>query len=104
MLEPFDNVGGCVVTSLILMALQDNAFETIKTLEDLKRLMTLAKQPVRLTINPHRMKTPILRGYESRSSCAISDSRALTYDAMLIHLQKLSLAAGFECALMISLL
>ncbi|KIJ64891.1 hypothetical protein HYDPIDRAFT_167667 [Hydnomerulius pinastri MD-312] len=93
--EKLEELGLCLVTSFLLMALQDEAFDVVRDLDDLERLMAGATAPIKLSIKDSAKKTPVLRNYQGRTK-NISDTAALTYNALYFQLAKLGMRAGFE--------
>ncbi|KIJ08226.1 hypothetical protein PAXINDRAFT_158198, partial [Paxillus involutus ATCC 200175] len=93
--ERLEELGLCLVTNFLIMALQDQAFEVVHNLDDLEHLMANATTPINLSIKASMKKVPVLRNYEGRTK-VISATKALTYNALYFQLVKLGIQAGFE--------
>ncbi|KAH7918067.1 hypothetical protein BV22DRAFT_1134885 [Leucogyrophana mollusca] len=93
--KKLEEIDLCIITSVLLMALENDAFSTIHGLDDLQTLMLRATQPVCLTFKVSVLNTPVLWSYISHSTI-ISPTHALTYNMLYFFLTQLGFRAGFE--------
>ena len=105
--EPLSEIGSCIVSNLLLFALEDGAFKVVKSLDDLEKLMCGATGPLRLSYEGGILGKAILRSYNphqvqrtsTSSLWTVSETRALTYNSLYNLLVKLGYRAGLECTL-----
>jgi hypothetical protein len=103
--EKLTDIGSCIVTNLLLFALEDGAFKAVKNLTDLDLLMRHTKSALQLSFEDSILGTPILRSYNphqisrvsNASTWTVSTSRAMTYACLYNQIVKVGMRRGFQC-------
>ncbi|KAJ6464146.1 hypothetical protein C8R47DRAFT_1224857 [Mycena vitilis] len=88
-------IGMCLVTLLIILAVQDRIFRDFTTLEQLEAALRSATKAYTLVIKKEALDTPILRAVDQHSR-EVSPTAPWRYSHMLLQLSSLGLRTGLQ--------